>query len=318
MSERRAAPRPGAPSGAADGAGAHSGDPRLPEPPPPLSALSFGRPPDLVWRVAAVAVAATLLWPLVGWVVRTVTGPGYSLAGHALSAALVSLVAIPMVVLARRHLDRRPWSGLGLTPLREGWRHLLLGMAVWSVPAAVGTAVCVAFGWTRITLLTSVPEALLFIVVLAVLVLFYEALPEELVFRGYLQRNLMTAMRPGAAVLAQAVLFSLFGAVLWGVLGDEPIGLARFLVLLAVGIVLGCIRVVSGNTWACVGFHLSFQVAAQVLLATDAHGQFAVGDPLPLLLIAFAFLPCGLAVLLYQLAHPAPVNWRTPEPDREP
>ncbi|AUH40317.1 hypothetical protein CXR04_08720 [Streptomyces sp. CMB-StM0423] len=42
---------------------------------------------------------------------------------------------------------------------------------------------------------------------LLVLVFLYEALPEELVFRGYLQRNLHTELPAGQAVVVQGVLF---------------------------------------------------------------------------------------------------------------
>ncbi|CAM3751025.1 type II CAAX endopeptidase family protein [Nocardiopsis rhodophaea] len=326
MSERHAGPQAGGPSGGTGGA--RKDDDAGPWlwglPPFARTAMWRAAPghprdgrPDLVWRVAAVFVAITLLWTAIGWTVRATVGPDYSLLSHGLSAVLTSLLVIPMVVLARRHLDRRPWSGLGLTRLSAGWRHLLLGMAVWLVPAGFGTAVCVALGWTEITTRASPPEVLASTALLAVLVLFYEAIPEELAFRGYLQRNLLTEMSPGGAVLVQAGLFCLFGSVVWAILGEQTVDVARSLILLAAGIVLGCIRVVSRNTWACVGFHLAFQVAAQILL-TPAHGQFAVSDPLPLQLVAFGFLPFGLAVLLYQIFHPAPVNWRMPEPDRKP
>ncbi|ASU82240.1 CPBP family intramembrane metalloprotease domain-containing protein [Nocardiopsis gilva YIM 90087] len=327
MTERRAGSQVGGPTAGTAGARRDDdGVPWLLSGLPPFARTAMWRRtpghrgdgrPDLLWRVTVVSVAITLLWSAIAWVVRATVGPEYSLLSHAMSAVLTSLLVVPMIALARRHLDQRPWSGLGLTGLSAGWRHLLLGMAVWLVPAGVGTALCVAFGWTEITMRASVPEALGFTALLVVLVLFYEAIPEELAFRGYLQRNLMTEMSPGGAVLVQAGLFCLFGSAVWAILGEQTIDVARSLILLAAGIVLGGIRVVSRNTWACVGFHLAFQVAAQLLLA-PANGQFAVSDPLPLQLVAFGFLPFGLAVLLYQIFHPAPVNWRIPEPDRKP
>ncbi len=58
---------------------------------------------------------------------------------------------------------------------------------------------------------------------LIVLVFLFEALPEELVFRGYMQGNLEQAIGHWGAVLAQAVLFSVWvGLGYYGRFPREP------------------------------------------------------------------------------------------------
>ncbi|MDQ3794221.1 MAG: hypothetical protein M3316_00840 [Actinomycetota bacterium] len=77
-----------------------------------------------------------------------------------------------------------------LTSVRPGWRWLLFGMAFWLVAAGFGLVVTLALGWMRVSFSAPRVGILLLILYLPLLVYFYEALPEELVFRGYFYRNL--------------------------------------------------------------------------------------------------------------------------------
>ncbi|GAB7019468.1 CPBP family glutamic-type intramembrane protease [Halostagnicola bangensis] len=145
---------------------------------------------------------------------RAAFGAGYDRTGHVMSAVLATVLTVPVVVLARHVLDRRPWAGLGLSPLRSGWRSFLIGTACYLLPAAVGLTAVVALGWVEITLVASLSELLLLVASLMVLVFLYEAFPEELVFRGYLYRNLATAYPQRLAVGGQAVLFTLWAVAI--------------------------------------------------------------------------------------------------------
>jgi hypothetical protein len=84
--------------------------------------------PNLFWRVAVVFLAVTLVWLFVAQGLGSFFGQAYSdRVGHAVRAVLASALVVPLIFLARRHLDRRPWEGLRLTSLRNGWRWLLFG-----------------------------------------------------------------------------------------------------------------------------------------------------------------------------------------------
>jgi membrane protease YdiL (CAAX protease family) len=76
-----------------------------------------------------------------------------TLSGHVPSALLAPLLAVPTVIAARRWLDCGSLAGLGL-------------------PSS----------------LKEVGKPLAIVPLLTVLVLLYEALPEELAFRGYVYR----------------------------------------------------------------------------------------------------------------------------------
>ncbi|MCY9786050.1 CPBP family intramembrane metalloprotease [Nocardiopsis sp. EMB25] len=226
------------------------------------------RPPVLV-RVILVTVGALLVWLLMGWVDDTLfPAEEVTTASHVVNALLVFVLAVPLVWAARRFLDRRPWGGLGLTGVREGRRPFLVGAAAWALPGAAGIALCVAMGWASVTAAVPWTELLPGVLSLAALVLVFEAVPEELIFRGYLYRNLNAAMPAWLAVLAQAALFALFGTGLWVILNGWGVLAERLPLFLGMGIVLGGIRLVTGNLWACVGFHLVFQTVAQTMLSS--------------------------------------------------
>ncbi|WP_116246204.1 CPBP family intramembrane glutamic endopeptidase [Nocardiopsis sp. FIRDI 009] len=234
-------------------------------------AVAGARPerPHLLVRVGLVTAGALLVWLLMGWLDGTLfPAEEVTTAGHVVNALVVFVLAVPLVWAARRFLDRRPWSGLALTGVREGWRPFLVGAGAWALPGAAGIALCVAMGWSSVTAAVPWTELLPGVLLLAALVLVFEAVPEELIFRGYLYRNLNAAMPAWLAVLAQAVLFTLFGTALWVLSQGWGVLAERLPLFLGTGIVLGGIRLVTGNLWACVGFHLVFQTVAQTMLSS--------------------------------------------------
>ena len=271
------------------------------------SALA-GRPPQPWWRVAIVFAAAILIGIAIGQVMDAFLEPGYSRAGHVARAVASLVLYVPLVLAARRFLDQRPLSGLGVGPLHSAWRPLLLGAAAWLIPAAIGFVLVIGLGWSQVTLQGSAAALAAAVGVRTVLVLMYEALPEELLFRGYLYRNLATVVPRWAAVVGQAILF-----VVWGVIIGAASTADRMLLFLVFSLILGIIRVRTGTVWATIGFHLVFQVVAQVM--SPSEGLFAVDDLATLQMVAFGLLPFGLGVLIVERRHPAPPGWLEREPD---
>lgn len=267
--------------------------------------------PHLLWRLAAVSVGALLIWLLVVQVsARLFPGDEAAPLNHAVNAALVFVLAVPMVVLARRRLDRRPFGGLGLEWSRRAWRPFTAGALAWLVPAGGALAVALGAGWVEVAPRLSAGELLGAVALLLVLVFVFEAFPEELIFRGYLYRNLSAELAPWVAVLVQAGIFAVFGGLLWGIAAGPEAVPGRLALFFGMAVVLGLLRLMTGSVWTCVGFHLAFQTVAQLLLSD----RFAVSDEEPLTFAVFV-PPLVLATLVTALLWRAPVNWGTPEPD---
>lgn len=263
---------------------------------------------NIFWRITIVLVAVTLIWLLIGALAHARFGSDYHRQAHLMRALLTSLLVIPLIAWSRRFLDRRPWSGLGLTGLRTGWRPLLIGMVCWLIPAAIGTLFCLLLGWTRITPLASLAETISLAFGLVVLVFIYEALPEELIFRGYFYRNLAAAVPLWMAILIQALLFTL-----WGFANGGENSLERSLLFFTFAVIVAVFRAVTGSLWAAIGFHLAFQTVAQ--LFGTVGNQFIITNPQSLMLFAFGVFPFAVALTLLSRFYKTRPDWHDREPD---
>jgi membrane protease YdiL (CAAX protease family) len=250
--------------------------------------------PRLIWRVVLVFVAAVLIWLVIDRVSDALLGPEYDHGRHLASAVATTVLAVPMVVLAYRHLDRLPWHRLRRASPGTALRLLLLGAAGYLLPAGAAVAVLAATGHLQIGLRGSVAEAVLSVLALMLLVFLYEALPEEFVFRGYLYRNLATALPRWAAVLAQAGLFALFGLAVGAASTVD-----RVVLFFGFAVVQGAIRAVTDTLWAPIGFHLAFQTTEQIF--GSSWDVFTVGDLALLQQVALGLVPLLLGVPVIQL-----------------
>ncbi|TDE97340.1 CPBP family intramembrane metalloprotease [Occultella glacieicola] len=207
-----------------------------------------------------------------------------TLGGIALSAAMFALVAI----LARR-VDRRPLSDLGITGPRDGWRAFTTGVLAWLLPAAVVLAILALTG-TTLALRGSPGEVATVIGLTAAAVLFSEAIPEELVFRGYVTSVLEERLRGWWIILVQATLFAAFAVVLRGFTGVADLSL-----FVGMGIGLGYLRLVTGSVWTSVGFHAAFQTVSQLLLT---HDVVEFGGSPAMTVLALGIVPFAVGITL--------------------
>ena len=199
-----------------------------------------------------------MIWLVINRSIDAIVSPDYTLVGHiarAVSTALI--VGLFLVLLSRRDRPGR----FGLAPTRRTPAFLGIGAALYAVPFAVGAAIVLVLQLASITFPAGagavLPQALL---VLA-LVLLFEAIPEELIFRGYLFSLLAERLPMWAVVLVQAVAFCLFGAVIGAAVTFE-----RQLAFFLFSIALGIIRAVTGSVYATIGFHSTFQLLSQLTL----------------------------------------------------
>ncbi|MGC0142697.1 lysostaphin resistance A-like protein [Pseudactinotalea sp. Z1732] len=276
---------------------------------PTEAAIGTTRAP-LVVRIGLVLATGVGIWALMSWLTANLYGGQLSIPVRLANAALISGLAIPMVILARRYLDRRAWSGIGLGVSARAWRPFLIGVVAFLVPSALGLGIALGAGWLSLQAHVPVAHILAWAVLLVVLVFFFEALPEELIFRGYLQRNLTTVMAPWLAAIAQAVLFTVFGTALWVASEGWGVLAERGIMFLAMAVVLGLLRTQTGSVWTPVGFHLAFQVVAQTVLS-----QRVGTDNEPGLMIAAIISAFVLGTTVVSLLHRTEANWSRPEPE---
>lgn len=245
----------------------------------------------LILRLGAVTIAVILIWrgalALVGY-----TG-GYDPAGQLLIGAIISTAVLALVFLALR-LDRLPWHTVGVHAAGTNLSAFALGAGLWLLPALLGTALCVALGWSSITLHSTPAAVLAAVPPLAVGVFLVEAFPEELAVRGYLQSMVARRAAQWVALLVQMALFVTFAWAV-GALGS----MQQWMFIPGFGLILGIVRAMAGSVWASMGVHFAWMTTTQLL-----NGHASVDGLQTLLFVAFTLLPSATLAAFFSLRRP--------------
>ncbi|WP_456789466.1 CPBP family glutamic-type intramembrane protease [Cellulomonas sp. P5_C5] len=249
-----------------------------------------------------------------------------------LQAVLASALVVPAVVLLRTRADRRSLPGLGLD--RPVTPPIALGLAV-----ALGTGALVwipawLLGWVGIGDV-DLPALARFVVLNTVVLLLFEAFPEELALRGYTWTTIRDGWRVAAATLVTTALFPLTSLVVsvahWAsgsVLGSAPDAptvfppgadpVAYVVQLVAFGLVLVAARrvPVRGALLVAVAFHLGQLTVNRLVLGGTSWLPTGVDvtlvHPDVILLVLVHLAAAGLVFVLIRRRARTPVVALTP------
>ncbi|MET3861701.1 membrane protease YdiL (CAAX protease family) [Dietzia sp. 2505] len=226
---------------------------------------------EWLFPLTLLLVAAGLWWSVLklSYVVFG-SGYGHQLAHAVRAVSIFVLVLLALAVLVRHHPAARRY---GLIPDRRSLRHVLAGAAAYVVPMAGIGAVILALGLARVDLSHGVPAAAGQLLTVLVLVLLYEAIPEELIFRGYLFGFLAERWPTWATVATQSLAFCVWGFLIGAARTPD-----RLLLFFLMSMSVGVIRAVSGSVYTAIGFHMAFQTATQPLLGGH-WDALALDDP---------------------------------------
>ena len=228
------------------------------------------RSAGLPTRIAAAWTLGLVALSLAGWAGQSAVatlGVG-RLTRYGLQALIMSGIVAPGIWWLRTRVDRRPLAGLEVLGFRRSAQGFLIGAGLILFPLVVTLVLTDLLGWATVTVNTSAP-ALGALAAGFFTVLFFEALPEELVFRGYIYRNLNTVQRRWVAGAGTVALFVLLPVVLVPIqrnlLGMEiQVGpsdriTGGYLVMMACfGAFVQYLRILTGTVWTGIGFHLHF------------------------------------------------------------
>ena len=98
-------------------------------------------------------------------------------------------------------------AGLGFPDVRTSLIHFGSGVGLVAVPMLLTIVATLAFGWSRITVDVSA-SGIGALAAGILTVLFFEAIPEETIFRGYIYSNLSLVTRRWVAGAATVALFA--------------------------------------------------------------------------------------------------------------
>jgi membrane protease YdiL (CAAX protease family) len=281
--------------------------------------------PSLGIRIGAAWLLTLVALALAGWAgefVQTAFGAG-RYARYGLQALIMSGLVVPGILWLRLNLDRAPVSGLGLPGPGKALRDMAVGIGLIALPLIATIFFAKLFGWANVSV-TDAEGAWAGLLFSMLTVFFFEALPEELAFRGYIYQNLNTRWSRWLAGGVAVALFVLLPTVLVPIQEhllkmDVVVGGASgltsgYLITMSLfGSFVQYLRILTGTIWTGVGFHFSFVLLNRVI------------GPRPTDLIQFsdivasgamqitALVTAGLlviALLAYPRLSGQPIGWR--------
>lgn len=197
-------------------------------------------------------------------------------------AVLMTGIVVPGVMFLRRRLDRRSLSGLGLS--RSVAKPLALGAGVGVLSGAAVWIPAVLAGWIQVDDLDLAAFAG-FLLLNGVVLLLFEALPEELALRGYMWTNLRDGWGVAVATVITTAMFPFIGLVIapvrWAVTtvlggdgaeisvfpaGNDPIVYIVQLVVFGLALVAARRIPLPGAVFAAVAFHWAQLTVTRMLL----------------------------------------------------
>lgn len=243
--------------------------------------------------VLAAAGFALVLWLAVrfGDGLAVPLAAGWPATERLPGSLLICAVTLVLVWALWRGLGPRDGDVLGLGALSRAWRPLLVGLLAWAVPAVAGLLVAQALGLVELRVGAGVGAVLAVAGIHLLAVMLAEALPEELLFRGWVHGLL--ARRSGllATLVVQSLLFT---GVAWLARGGA-VGTSDVVMFIAMAAAFGYLRARSGTIWLGVGIHLGFQTASQMLIGGWQGPLSLAGSPTVAMLVLGA-VPFAVAI----------------------
>lgn len=256
-------------------------------------------------RIAVVLILSVIIWRFVGYLRESFGGEEYSRLSHFLLAVITTVLTLILVEFARRW-SKLSWSQLGMANAIGNIRSFGLGLILWLVPAAIGLVICLMAGWVEISFQTDFSSLFVGLLILCITVFLIEALPEELLVRGYIYRTVNTLFPHWGTVLIQMVLFTVFGYAIGAIYSVE-----QLMFLPGFAFILGYFRAVSGNVWTAIGFHTAIMTVTQIL--QPHHQHFEVSGMFTLQFFAFILLPSAFGAAALGFIYPN-FKWSGKEP----
>ncbi|KAB8125552.1 CPBP family intramembrane metalloprotease [Gracilibacillus oryzae] len=241
-------------------------------------------------RIAIVFIVTCVIWILI----NTWNSGEYNRLSHFLMGFSISAVIILFIYIVCR-LGKTPWTELGFSSFKSNFYAFIFGFIVWLLPALIGTLLLLSFGMVEVEVKSSWQEIISHFFVLGFTVFLIEALPEELIFRGYIFSQLQRVWKDSLVILLQIILFTLFGYVIGAIYSIQ-----QLMFIPGFAFILGYLRAISKNIWVPIGFHLIIMTVTQLL--SPLHNHFVVTNFFTLQFVAFILLPstAGAIILSYR------------------
>lgn len=237
---------------------------------------------------ASVFVLSVLIWRFA--IFANTRMPSSQPQTERLLFSLIVCIASIVVVGIAARIQGHNSTWLGLRFDKKALQAFITGVLCFLIPAGIALGVALASGMITVSLKVAYNVFVVNSALILLFVLIAEALPEELIFRGYLWGQHSKHMVTWLVLLGQTLLFVVF-AVLIGAVGD--LNNASFLGFFA--FVLGLLRRVSQSLYAPIGFHLA-SISSQQAFASSRN-LIETNNPFMLQMLIFGIIPLSASII---------------------
>ncbi|SER55661.1 hypothetical protein SAMN04487944_10637 [Gracilibacillus ureilyticus] len=249
----------------------------------------------ILTRIAIVFVVTNIIWLVTSMSSNLYSNENYARTTHFLMGLFISFLIILLLLFVCKK-GNTSWSNIGFAKsLKVNFIAVTLGIAIWLIPALIGTLLLQTIGLVDIGLQSGWGEIIGNLLFLFLAVFLIEALPEELIFRGYIFSQLQKLFPDNVVILLQVMLFTLFAYLIGSIYSLE-----QLMFIPGFAFILGYFRAISKNIWVPIGFHLAIMTGTQLL--GPLHNHFVISNFFTLQFAAFILFPSaiGAIVLNYQ------------------
>jgi len=263
-------------------------------------------------RIAAACALILMALSLVPWLSETVGGVN-SAGVYLLRALAVSAVVVTGIWWLRTRRDGLSMVDLGIPGMPRALQEFGWGIGIVALPLAASSILGNSLGWVDMSLNMSW-SALGAIGVGAATVFLFEAVPEELVFRGYIYRNFSSRHRRWVAAVITTALFVLLPLILVQIQsrvfgteitigGSSSITVGYLITLTIFGLFVQYLRILTGAIWTGIGFHLAF-VYMNRLVGPDPGNVLQFGEITNSMAMQITALGLVGLLLVFLVAYP--------------
>lgn len=221
-------------------------------------------------RIFIAWISGLLVLALAGWV-GDYSEEYWGVEGqfrYGLQAIVMAGLVVTIVWLLRTRLDKGTPKSIGVGNLWQAFSKFILGMSLIVLPVVLTIGFTMLFGWGTVTI--NADESIVIPIIIGVGTVFlFEALPEELLFRGYIYSNLNIRYKRWLSGLMTIGLFVLLPVILVplqkyllgmeiSVGGSTSITVSYIITMLFFGAFVQYLRILTNSIWTGIGFHLVF------------------------------------------------------------
>ena len=182
--------------------------------------------------------------------------------GYILTTLLSTIFLVLLTVIYCRFIERRPLSSMGLSCHRRVPVQYAAGIGIGLLLFGLVFAILYVTGAITVTG-GSFSVGMLLLYLIAFLI---QGAAEEVLVRGYFMISLTSAVRPGAAVICSALLFSVIH------MRNAGISFLAFLNIFLFGVFLGLLVFRTGNLYMACALHGIWNFAEGNLFGTPVSG----------------------------------------------